>query len=581
MIPPPRIEPATLQRRIRVARGEEPGDLLLTGGRVANVFTGRVETADVVVSDGWIAGVGPHEWLAAEQVDLAGRVILPSLIDAHMHVESTMLVPGELARLVVPHGAGTLVCDPHEIANVMGARGVELIIDASAGLPLDCFYMAPSCVPAMGWEHAGAVLGPETIDKLLSLPGVLGLAEMMNFPGVIGAETEVLAKIAAAAGRGAPVDGHAPGLTGRDLVAYAAAGIRSDHESTEAGEAAAKAALGMLVQVREGSIARNLDTMLPLMAADGLGDWCLCTDDIHPQDIMEHGHLDGLLRRCVAGGVEAVRAVRHATLVPARHYGLHDRGAVTPGRRADLLVVDDLEAFRASVVVKSGTIVARDGEYLWTREPPDIPAENTVHLGPLDESAFVLPMSGARGAVIGVVPDQIITRHEHREAARDNGHWAFDPARDLALLASVERHRATGGVGVGLVEGFGLRNHGALGSSVAHDSHNLIIAGTNAADMLAAARAMEAMGGGFVVARGGEVVARLPLPVAGLLSREPADVVSRQLREVRGAARELGCTLAAPFGTLSFLALSVIPDLRISDQGLFDVVAQTFIPVST
>ncbi|MHC4126604.1 MAG: adenine deaminase [Planctomycetota bacterium] len=569
-----------LQRRIRVARGQAPGDLLLAGGEVVNVFTGAVERADVVIADGWIAGVGPYPWQAHERLEIEGRVVMPSLIDAHMHVESTMLTPGELARLIVPRGTGALVADPHEIANVMGVRGVELLIEASSGLPLDIHYMAPSCVPALPWENAGAVLDADEIARLLANPAVLGLAEMMNFPGVLGADALVLAKIQAAAARGAVVDGHAPGVTGRDLVAYAAAGIRSDHEATEADEAAAKAAVGMLIQVREGSSARNLDTFLPLMAEDRLGEWCFCTDDVHPDDLLARGHLDGLLRRAVAAGVKPATAVRHATLVPARHYGLRDRGAVAPGRRADLLVVDDLAAFGAGIVIKDGRIVARDGAYLPAPAAPRIGRENTVHLAPLDEAAFALRVGGGDVPVIGIVPDQIVTRHERRAAGSDDGRWRFDPRIDVVLIASLERHRATGNVGVGLVEGFGFHRHGAIGSSVAHDAHNLIIAGTNPADMLACARTLAETGGGFVVAAGGTVRAVLELPLAGLISDRGAEDVCRQLEAVRGAARELGCGLACPFGTLSFLALSVIPELRITDQGVFDVVNQEFIAVT-
>ena len=565
-----------LKRRIRVARGEEAGDLLLAGGRVVNVFTRRVEDANVVVADGWIAGTGPYEWEARQRIDLEGRSVLPSLIDAHIHVESTLLLPAQLARLIVPRGTGTLIADPHEIANVMGVRGVELLIDASRDIPLDLYFMAPSCVPALPWEHAGATLDAEAIARLLEHPRVRGLAEMMNFPGVIEAEPAVLEKIQTATRYSAVVDGHAPGLAGRDLVAYAAAGIRSDHESTEAEEAAAKGALGMLVQVREGSMARNLEALLPLLVEDCLGDWCLCTDDIHPDDLLAHGHLDALLRRIVAAGVQPARAIRHATLIPARHYGFTDRGAVAPGYRADLVVVDDLSGFQPAFVIKGGDVVAREGRYESEAAPP-IPFENTVHLPDLEPAAFTLPLAAEQADVIGIVPDQITTRHEVRSVHRDGGHWSFRPEHDVVLIASIERHRATGDVGVGLVSGFGMRRRGALGSSVAHDSHNLIIAGTDPRDMVVCARALAESGGGFVVVQEGRRSAHLPLPVAGLLSTEPAEAVCSQLLHVRKAARELGCPLTCPFGTLSFLALSVIPELRITDQGLFDVVEQEFV----
>ena len=573
-------ETTTLARRIRVANGTEPGDLLLTGGRVANVFTGGIETADIVIADGWIAGIGPYDWQAADRVELDGRTVIPGLIDAHIHVESTLLTPPHLASIVVPHGTSTLIADPHEIANVMGVAGVELLIDASRGLGLDIFYMAPSCVPAMPWEHAGAVLDAAGIERLLANPAVLGLAEMMNFPGVIAGDPDVMAKIATAARHGAIIDGHAPGLKGRDLVAYAAAGIRSDHECTSADEAAARGALGMLVQVREGSIARNLDTMLPRIIDGTLGDWCLCTDDVDADELLENGHINGLLRRVVAAGVDPVRAVRHATLVPARHYGLTDRGAVVPGRRADLVVVDDLVEFRAAVVVKDGVIVARDGQYLKTSEPDRIAVTNTVRLGALDESSFRLALSSPRATVIRIIAEQIVTRREQMSVKISDDAWCFDADIDAVLIASIERHHATGSIGLGLVSGFGFRRHGAIGSSVAHDSHNIIIAGTNAPDMLACARAIEDAGGGFVAVSGGTVRALLPLPVAGLLSTEPAEAVSRKLRAAHAAAAELGCPLATPFGTLSFLALSVIPELRITDQGLFDVTRQEFAVVA-
>ncbi len=579
MTPPlPVASVPLLQRRIRVALGQEPGDLVLTGGRVVNVFTERVEPANVVVADGWIAGVGPFDWPARQQFDVGGRVVIPGLIDAHMHVESTLLTPPELARLLAPHGTASVVADPHEVGNVLGVPGVLALLEASRGLPVDFHYLAPSCVPATSWEHAGAVLDAAAVSRLLDTPGVPGLAEVMDFPAVLAAQEGILAKVVAAARRGAAVDGHAPGMTGRALVAYAAAGVRSDHESSTQEEALQKAALGMLVQVREGSSARNLDTLLPLIAAGQLGDWCLCTDDIHPDDLLRHGHLDGRLARVVAAGVPAAHAVRHATLVPARHYGLADRGAVAPGYRADLAVVEDLTGFRVHLVLKSGTVVARDGRCLAEPGRGRMAAVNSVCVGPLSEAAFRLPLAGEQVPVIGTVPGQLVTRRLSLTVARADGRWTFDPERDVVLLASVERHRASGSVGLGLVQGFGLRRHGALGSSVAHDSHNLIVAGTNARDMLACVRALQESGGGWVVATGGEVRALLPLPVAGLMSPEGADAVCRGLDALHAVTRDLGCPLPYPFGTLSFLALPVIPELRVTDQGLFDVTRQEFVP---
>jgi adenine deaminase len=568
-----------LQRRIRVALGQEPGDLLLTGGQVVNVFTLRVQPANVVLADGWIAGVGPYDFQARETIALQGRAVLPGLMDSHMHLESTLLTPAELARLIVPHGTTATYSDSHEIGNVLGVPGIDLLLSLSEGLPLDLFFGASSCVPAARWEDAGAVLGPAEVRDLLSRPRVLGLAEMMDFPAVLRGDPWALEKVRAALTAERTADGHAPAMSGQDLMAYVAAGIRSDHESGTVEEARAKAAWGMLVQVREGSIAHNLDTLLPLLVPGELGDqWALVTDDVLPTDLRQHGHLDYLLRRVVAAGVPPARAVRHATLVPARHYGLNDRGAVNPGYRADLVVVADLRDFHPSLVLKDGRAVFRDGRFVAempARKPEFV---NTIHLPPLDESAFRLTPAGTTCPVIRIIPGQLVTRKETQEVTRDEaGRWRFDPDCDVLAIASIERHKALGRVGLGLVSGFGLELPGALGSSVAHDSHNLVIAGTNAPDMLACARALAETGGGFAVVADGALKARLPLPLAGLLSVESADTVCQQLEEVERAAVALGCSVPCPFGVLSFLALSVIPELRITDQGLWDVVAQQFV----
>ena len=568
-----------LRRRIRVARGLEPADLLLTGGQVVNIFTQRVEPAEIIVADGWIAGVGAQDWPAHQTLALAGRAVLPGLIDAHLHLESTLLAPAELARLIVPHGTTALISDSHEVGNVLGVSGIEMLLAASRGLPLDLFFMAPSCVPATAWEEAGAVLGPPEVRALLTRPRVLGLAEVMDVSAVLDGDPRVLEKFRVALAHHRVVDGHAPALAGRDLMAYAAVGIRSDHEATTAEEGRARAALGLLVQVREGSVARNFDALLPLLAAGELGDnWCLVSDDVLPDDLRDHGHLDGLLRRVVAGGVPPACAVRHATLVPARHYGLTDRGAVAPGYRADLVVVEDLRDFRPHLVLKDGQIVAREGQYLTEGPPSRLDTVNTVRLAPLAESAFRLPLREETCPIIRVVPDQIATRREMQPVRRVEGCWSFDPGRDLVLIASIERHRATGRIGLGLVGGLGLRA-GALGSSVAHDSHNLIVAGTEARDLLACARSLAESGGGFVVSLEGKVRARLPLPLAGLLSLDGADTVCHLLQEVNQAARALGCSLASPFGTLSFLALPVLPEIRITTRGLYDVLARRFLPL--
>jgi adenine deaminase len=403
---------------------------------------------------------------------------------------------------------------------------------------------------------------------------------VMDIPAVLAAEAGVLEKIEAALVTGSALDGHGPGLSGLNLQAYACTGIRSDHESSTAAEARVKAALGMLVQVREGSTARNLDAILPALAAGDLGDfWSLVTDDIFPTDLRAHGHIDGMLRRVVAGGVSAAAAVRHATLIPARHYGLFDRGAIAPGYRADLVVMADAVGFRPSLVLKNGRVVARGGACLADVGSPRLDHANTVHLAPIDPAALQLRLSSEVCPIIRIVPDQLITRCEMKAVRRENGWWVYDTERDVALVASIERHAASGAIGLGLVSGFGLRRHGALGSSVAHDSHNLIVVGTNPRDMLACIRSLQESGGGFALAADGVVRASLPLAIAGLISTASADAVCRQLEIVNDGVRALGCPLSAPFGTLSFLALPVIPELRITDRGLFDVVRQKFVPL--
>ncbi len=569
---------AALQRRIRVALGQEPGDCLLRGGKVVNVFTGRVQPSDVVIADGWIAGVGPYEWSARQTIDLQGRAVIPGLIDSHMHLESTLLTPAELARLIVPHGTTATISDSHEVGNVLGVPGIEVLIAASEGLPFDLFFMASSCVPAASWEHAGAVLGPAEVRQLLAHPRVLGLAEMMDVPAILRGDAGALEKVRASLECGRAVDGHAPAMYGRDLMAYISAGIRSDHESGTVEEARAKAAWGMLVQVREGSIARNLDAILPLLVAGELGDdWTLVTDDILPVDLRDRGHLDALLRRVGVAGVPPAVAVRHASLTPARHYGLTDRGAVAPGYRADVVVVEDLRDFRPHLVFKNGEVVAQEGRFIADLPARSIPCANTIHLAPLDESAFRLRLSSASCPVIRIQPGSLVTRSEARQVSQRDGQWRWDPAQDVLLIASIERHKAMGRVGLGLVAGFGLRRPGALGSSVAHDSHNLILAGTNPTDMLACAAPLPrpaADSSSFRKARCERDCRFRWRDSCRWRARRPCAI---NLPKSKRQRRLLGCNVPCPFGILSFLALSVIPELRITDQGLWDVVAQQFV----
>lgn len=564
----------TLAHRIRVARGEAPADLVLKGGRVVNVFTGEIEPADVAITGDRVAGVGRYR--GRTELDVAGRFVTPGFFDAHIHIESPLLAPAEFARAVVPRGTTAIATDPHEIANVLGAPGVRWVVEATRSLPLSVFLTLPSCVPATALETAGAKLDAAGLAELWGLPGVVALAEVMNFPGVLAADPAVLAKIAGAGER--RVDGHAPGVRGADLSAYVAAGIRSDHEATTAEEAREKLARGMHLMIREGSAARNLAALLPAVTPETAPHCSLVSDDLYASDLLRDGHVDRLLALAVAGGVPPVTALRMATLNPARHFRLDDRGAVAPGWRADLCVVEDLKAFRAQLVLHGGRVVARDGRLV--EEPAAVapPAGSTMRIGWDRMPGLEIAAAGTRAQAVEVVPGQILTRRAVVEPAVAGGRAHARPEADVAKLAVVERHRASGNVGLGFVKGLGLRR-GALASSVAHDSHNVIAAGVEDADLMLAIREVERRGGGMVAVAAGQVRAALDLPIAGLLSPRPLAEVAAGEQGLREAARGLGSTLPNPFMTLSFLALPVIPELRLTDRGLVDVEKFAFVPL--
>ncbi len=492
---------------------------------------------------------------------------MPGLIDAHVHVESSKLLPAEFARVVVARGTTAVVCDPHEIANVLGAAGVHWLLEAGEGLPLRVYAMAPSCVPASALESPHGPLGPDEMAAILRHERAIGVAEVMDFPSVIAGDPDVLAKVALHG----HVDGHAPGVTGPALDAYAAAGIRSDHESTTWEEALEKRRRGLWVLLREASNARNLSALLELVRRHGPEYCAFCTDDREPDMLVREGHIDAMCRQAVAEGIAPEDALVMATLHPARCHGLAELGAIAPGFHADMALLEDLESFRAAVVIAGGTVAARDGRALPFDAPP-VPGwvRDSVHAAPLGGDAFDLGPAAERVRVIEIVPGQLITiAAQDRPALRD-GRVVADPARDLAKLAVVERHHATGRVGVGLVRGFGLRS-GAFASTVAHDAHNLVVVGADDASMAACARRLIELGGGIAVADGGELRGELALPVAGLLSEEPAEAVVERLDELVAMLQEQGVRIEAPFMTLSFLALSVIPDLKLTDRGLIDV----------
>jgi adenine deaminase len=553
------------RRLIAVARGELAPDVVIEGARVFGAFTREWLEGDVAIAEGRFAGIGRYP--GGERIDGGGRFLVPGFVDAHVHLESSQLMVDELARVLVARGTTAVVCDPHEIANVLGVEGVEWLLDACAGLPLDVFAMAPSCVPASPFESPRATLGPAELARIVARPDVLGIAEMMNFPAVVAGDPAELEKLALSP----RVDGHAPGLGGEALNAYLAAGVRTDHEAISLDEALERRRKGMWVLIREASGARNLRDLLPLVLEHGPERCAFCTDDREADVLLREGHIDQMCRVAVEEGVAPEDALLLATLHPALCHGLDDRGAIAPGWRADCVLIDDLRSFRAAVVVKDGRVVARDGSAgpVASAAIPDW-VRDSVRCRPVpaEELAIAAPAGDIR--VIGIVPDQIVTRSQTVAASVREGCAVADAARDLAKIVVVERHHGSGRIGRGFVTGFGLER-GALASTVAHDAHNLVSVGMDDRDIAACIARLCELGGGLALACDGEVVGELPLPVAGLLSDRPAEEVAAAVDALTERARGLGVRVSAPFLTLSFLALSVIGELKITDRGLVDV----------
>mgnify|MGYP006273846835 CR=1 FL=1 len=559
-------------RLIEVAMGRRAADLLLTGVRLVNVYTREVTETNVAVDQGRIAGFGNY---AAEiERELHGRYLLPGLIDSHVHIESSLLSPEQFALLVLPMGTTTIVADPHEIANVCGLDGIRYMIDAAAEAPLDVFFMLPSCVPATSFENAGAVLDAEALATMFDDPAVLGLGEMMDYPAVLSGDPVTLAKLSRATEAGKPMDGHAPMVLDQELMAYRAAGITTDHECSTPEEMQQRLRLGMRVLIREGSAARNLSTLIKGVTAENSRLCAFCTDDKQPEDLLAEGQISFNLRKAVAEGLDPMTAIQMATINSAQGYGFGDRGALAPGLLADMVVVDDLENFRVSDVYKRGVQVAEEGSPLFSVGNPDRSrVTGTVNAAPIKLEDFALPIESGNVRVIRVVPDSIITDSAVRQVRRDqSGRFLPEPNGEIRKLAVIERHKATGNVGLGLVEGFGLIG-GAVATTIAHDSHNLIVLGDNDGDMLTAAEEILRIGGGMCLASGGEILGSLALPIAGLMTNEPGEAVSRELAELNRLAYEkLNVNREVdPFMTLSFLALPVIPKLKLTDMGLFDV----------
>jgi len=575
-----------LAHLIQVARRRRPADLLLQRARVLDLFNHDIIDADVAIAGDRIAGVAPttggatQTYEAAAVHDLAGAYLAPGLIDGHVHIESSMVSVPEFARAVVPHGTTTVVTDPHEIANVLGMSGIRYMLQSAKYNPLSVYVMASSCVPASTMESAGADLSAYDLETLMQDKWVLGLAEMMNVPGLLALDPDVLAKLSAAGSR--PIDGHAPGLRGHDLNAYVAAGIRSDHECTTLEEAREKLQRGMVIMLREATGARNLADLLPLVTPQNARRFFFVTDDRNPLHLLSDGHIDSMVRQAIGLGLDPILALQLGSLNAAEYFGLHDRGAVAPGRLADLMAFDDLHAPRPRLVYRHGRLVARDGALIPFERPEKLPTLRSsinVSTGTLH---FRIPAPASPGRhtrirVIDVIPNQIITGAGEAEAAVLEGEVVADPRRDLLKLAVIERHVGSGRIGLGFVRGFGLR-FGALASTVAHDAHNIIVVGATDEAMRAAVEIILSMRGGLVAVAGREV-ARLPLPIAGLMSADPLPVVAEGLRTLLHVARRMGSTPDDPFMVLSFLALSVIPTLKLTDRGLLDVTRFELVPL--
>ncbi len=579
----------TCPELMATARGDQPADLVFVNGQVVNVFTRRVEHVNVSVIGGRIAWVGKGLIEAKETIDLDGRYLAPGLIDAHMHVESTMMMPREFVRVAAPHGTTGVVFDPHEIANVLGMNGIRLLMDASVGLPMNIMFAASSCVPSSAFENSGARLEADDLEPMFDDPRVVALAEMMNFPGVFLGDESILAKVQLGLDR-AIVDGHCPGLSGAALSAYVASGVSSDHECTTPQEALEKIGLGLRVFLREGSAARNLEALVGVVNAENATRFCFCTDDRHAGDLHREGHIDHAVRKAITLGLDPVTALAMGSLHVAEHFRQPDLGAIAPGRQADLIVFDDLNDIRPTSVYWQGAKIAQDGvigdgvlEDAPT--PDDSFSRGSVNIGSgfAAESLKIPAREGTKLIrVIEADPHQLITGERHMAPTVENGLYIADPSRDVLKLAVIARHgkneNKNSGIGLGFVTGFGFTN-ATLASTVGHDAHNLAVVGTNDADMAIAARALEAAGGGQCVVQNGEVLGLLPLPIAGLISDADAMTVIEQQDALLKSVRAIGCPIEDPFMPLSFLPLPVIPKLKLTDLGLVDVKRQQLVPL--
>jgi adenine deaminase len=553
--------------RLAVARGEQPGSLALRNARLVNVWSGEIYLTDIVVQGSRIAAVG-QGYAAAQEIDLKGRYVCPGFIDAHVHIESSLCTPPEFARAVLTHGVTTVVTDPHEIANVLGLEGIRFMLERAKHGPLNMYVMASSCVPATHMETSGARLEAEDLEPLLSHDWVLGLAEVMNYPGVVYGDEGMIDKIEMFKSK--VLDGHCPALTGKELNAYVASGISSEHECTTVEEAQEKLRLGLTIFIREGTTTRNLRPLLPLVTPQNHTRICFCTDDRQPGSLIDEGSVDYMVRTAITNGVEPVTAIRMGTLNTAQYFRLHNYGLISPGKWADMVVFSDLRDLRAEMVFRGGQLVAQDG--VMVGEKPslrEIDLRSTMNVR-LDALDFSIPAWGERVRVIGGVGDQVVTGHLIETAKVVDGQAVSDTERDILKIAVVERHRASGNIGKAFINGFGLKR-GAIAGTVAHDHHNVVVIGADDDSMRAAVHALVEMGGGLVAVDGEQVLGRLSLPVAGLMSEAPLEQVRREYDAMIGHAQALGSTMPDPFMAMSFMALEVIPKLKLTDVGLVDV----------
>lgn len=561
---------------INVARGFEKADLVIKNANIVNVLSEEIHKADIAIKDGIIAGIGEN-YSGEKEIDIQGAYVTPSFIDGHVHLESTMMLPSEFAKVALPAGTTTVIIDPHEISNVLGLHGISFMHEAVKNLPLDVYTMLPSCVPATPFETSGFDLNSYDLSLLIDKPWVLGLAEMMNFPGVLNQDNNVMAKLELAKSRGKCIDGHAPYLHGKDLCAYIASGVKSDHECTTPDEAIEKLRLGMYVMIREGTAAKDLDALMPVLKTCNTRKCIFVTDDRHPADLKEH--INGMVRRAVEAGVDPVKAIQIASLNTAEYFGLKNLGAIAPGYKADLLILPDLKTFKPDLVIKNGVVAAENGKLI--AELPEneaLAVRNSVNVRWITPEDFRIEANGSKVTALEVIPHQLITKSVVSEVKIEDGNAVSNIDNDTLKICVIERHRATGNIGKGFVKGFNLKC-GAIASTVAHDSHNMIVIGTNDADMYAAAVALIKCKGGKVVVKDGEVISELPLPIAGLMSDRNFDYVVNKCEELNKTAHSIGCRIEDPFMTMGFLSLPVIPELKVTDKGVFDTNKFDFIDI--